>query len=450
MKTIAAKQAIKHHFSNFLAKLRKSLFVKNVLIVMTGTALAQIIGFALTPIISRLFSLADFGIFGSFSSISSIIAAGATLEYSQAIMLPKEKEYAINLLAFSFLCTFAVGFLCLMFCLINPLAVNALMKTDGVWALALLIVASTVAGVNQSCQAWAVRVKAFRHTSASQVIRSISSNGLKIGFGYFKVGAAGLIVSNIVAHILASINLFRVLLPDFLALRGFVRWGLMKRLAKDYRDFPMYSASQNVLNALSVGLPILLLARFHGIAVAGAYAFGINILQVPMDLILSALRQVLFQKASETQHQSGSLATLYVKTTAGLFAITLLPSLIFFMWAPQIFSWIFGSQWYMAGELARSLVIWLAFVFCNLPAVLFARIIRIQRFVFFYNLVLLAARSLALVLGGLYLNPLHTVMAFALVGAAMNVFLIFWVGRAVIRKEGHTSVERIRDYLIGK
>ena len=415
---------------------------------MTGTTLAQVIGFALTPIISRLFSLSDFGVFGSFSSVSGVIAAGATLEYSQAIMLPKEKEDAINLLAFAFLCTFAITFLCLIFCLVLPATVNNLMKTKGVWALALLVLATLVSGANQLWQAWAVRVKAFKHTSASQVIRSISSNGTRIALGYLKGGALGLMVSTILGNVLASINLVRVLLPDLSALRSRVRWARMKRLAKDYRDFPMYSASQNVINALSSGLPVLLLAHYYGIPVAGAYAFGLSALQVPMSFILTALRQVLFQKACETQHHGGSIAVLYIKTTAGLFVMVLLPSLILLIWAPQLFAWIFGSKWHLAGELARSLVIWLAVVFCNLPAVLFARIIRMQRFVFFYDLALLAARSFVLVLGGLHFSVLQTVMLFALVGAVMNAFLIFRVGRAVMKKEGSANIGQLRDFLM--
>ena len=415
---------------------------------MTGTALAQVIGFALTPIISRLFSPSDFGVFGAFSSVSGVIAAGATLEYSQAIMLPKEKEDAINLLAFAFLCTFSITFLCLIFCLALPAIVNSLMKTKGIWALALLILATLVSGANQLWQAWAVRIKAFKHTSASQVIRSVSSNGTRIALGYLKSGALALIISTILGNVLASINLVRVFLPDLSALRSRVRWARMKRLAKDYRDFPMYSASQNVINALSLGLPVLLLTHYYGIPVAGAYAFGLSALQVPMSFILTALRQVLFQKACETQHHGGSIAALYVKTTAGLFAMVLLPSLILLIWAPQLFAWIFGSKWHLAGELARSLVIWLAVVFCNLPAVLFARIIRMQRFVFFYDLALLAARSFVLVLGGLHFSVLQTVMLFALVGAIMNAFLIFSVGRAVMKKEGSANIGQLRDFLM--
>jgi O-antigen/teichoic acid export membrane protein len=448
MEAISTLKTSKFQLKHFLTRLRKSAFVKNVLVVMTGTAAAQIIGFALSPIISRLFSPSDFGVFGSFDSVSTIIAAGATLEYSQAIMLPKEKKDAINIFFVSCLCTFAVGFLCLTFCLLAPATVNGIMKTSGLWALGLLVLATLANGLNNSCQAWCVRVKAFKHTSASQVIRSLSSNGSQIGFGYFKAGAAGLIVSNVLADMLASLNLIRVLIPDLLAFRRFIRWGRMRQLAKEYRDFPMYAASQNVINALSSGLPVLLLTHFYGIVVAGAYAFGVRILQVPMGFVLRALRQVLFQKAGETQHQGGRLAPLYVKITLGLFGLAFFPSLVLFIWAAEIFTWIFGSQWQTAGEFAQSLILWLMFYFCNLPAVLFARLIRIQRTIFFYDLVLLAARFLALVFGGFYLSASQSIMLFSLVGAVMNAILILLVGHAVMKKEGNNNWRGIRDFLM--
>lgn len=71
-----------------------------------------------------------------------------------------------------------------------------------------------------------------------------------------------------------------------------------------------------------------------------------------------------------------------------------------------------------------------------------------QRFVFFYDLVLLAARSSALVLGGLYLTVGQTVMLFALVGAVMNAVLIARVGYAVMKKEGAVTMDNLRDLLM--
>lgn len=422
-----------------LSKIRKSIFVKNVLVVMSGTAVAQIIGFSLMPIISRLYSPSDFGVFGSFNAVLTVIAAGVTLQYTQAMMLPKEKEDAINLFIISCITTAIISVCCLVVCLFAPGFLQGLMKAPNAWMLVLLVIAVTVSGLNKACQAWCVRVKAFKHTSASQVIRSLSSNGTQVGLGYLYGGSLALIFATILGDVLASLNLAWVALSDLKVHWVKISWTRMKQLAKEYRDFPMYSASQNVINALSAGMAVILLTYFYGIVVAGAYVFGARILLIPMGFVLRALRQVLFQKAAETQHQSGNLVSLYVKTTAGLFALALFPSLVLFFWAPEIFTWVFGSQWHTAGEFAQSLVLWMMVVFCNLPAVLFARLIRIQRTVFFYDLVLLATRVLTLVLGGLYLSALNTVMLFALVGAVMNLFLILLVGYYVMKKEGHTN-----------
>ncbi len=432
---------------NGFARLKNSAFVKNVIIVMSGTALAQIIGFALVPVISRLFTPADFGVFGSFNAVVGVISAGITMEYSQAIMLPKEKNDALNLFFISCFSTIIISFLCMLVCLMAPSYMLELMKAPGVWMLALLVFTILITGFNVTLQAWCVRAKAFKHTSVSQVIRSISSNGMQVGFGFFKTGPIGLIVSTILADLLASINLLHVFLSDSRKKAHEISWVRMKELAKEYHDFPMYSASQNLINALSSGLPVLLLTHFFSITVAGSYAFGVRLLSAPMGLLTRALRQVLFQKASETQHNGRNLLPLYTKTTFGLFAVGIFPALILIIWAPHIFALILGPQWYTAGEYARGLMVWMLFVFCNVPAVLFARIIRMQRTVFFYDLVLLAARISILAVGGLYLTALQTINLFSILGAVMNFFLIILVGYNIMKKEGGITWSNVYDSL---
>jgi len=402
---------------------------------MSGTALAQAIGFAMTPIISRLFSPADFGVFGSFSAILGVVGAGITLDYTQALMLPKERAEAANVLVVAILVTILISGATLLFTLFCPQLIQETMGLDR-WSLSpLLFLAALVSGLGQSIQAWCIRSKAFKRTSAAQVVRSLSSNGAQIGAGYLNTGPIGLITSTIIGASLSAASLSNVVIADLKRLQSNLRWDTMKRLAYEYRDFPMYSASQNVINALSSGLPVLLLTHFYGVAIAGAYTFGMRILQVPMGFVLTALRQVLFQKASETRNERGDLASLYGKVSIGLFILGLPPSIVITIWAPQIFSVLFGSQWLVAGEYARSLIIWLLFVFCNLPAVLFARLIRIQRAVFIYDCILLCARTTALVVGGLLLNASATVTWYALVGAFMNLALILFIGRKVKQAE---------------
>jgi lipopolysaccharide exporter len=443
LNTTSTIQFFKGQPRNILAQLKNSAFVKNVLVVMSGTALAQVLSFALSPIISRLYSPADFGVFGSFTAILGLVGAGITLEYSQALMLPKKKDEAFGLFVISCLFSFLTAVLCIVICLIAPGFIINFMKAPNAWVLVLLVIGVLTSGLNQTFQAWCIRVKAFKHTSASQVIRSFSANGMQIGLGYLKGGALALILAVTLGNMLATVNLAKVVLQDLKVLWRSIRWKQLWQLAKKYRDFPLYSASTNVIQSLSTGLPIFLLTHYYGIAVAGAYAFGIRLIQAPMELVLNALRQVLYQKASETYNEGGHLVPLYLKITGGLFAVGFLPSLILFIWAPQIFSWIFGAQWHTAGVFARSLVLWLLFLFCNLPAILFTRIIRMQNRMFFYNLTLLIARALALIIGGTYLLASQTVLLFSLVGAAMNVIYIIIIGFALMKMEGDTALKDI-------
>jgi len=271
---------------------------------------------------------------------------------------------------------------------------------------------------------------------------------MQVGFGFLKAGAVGLIISSVLADLIASINLLKVFLLDFNISTKTINKHKLKQLAKEYRDFPIYSASQNVINALSSGLPVLLLTHFFGIAIAGAYAFGVRLLAIPMSLITRAMRQVLFQKASETQHQGGSLIALYVKATIGLFSLGLLPTLILVVWAPEIFSFIFGAQWHNAGVYSRWLILWLLFVFCNIPAILYARLIRIQRIVFFYDMVLLAIRALVLVIGGYYFTAYQSIAFFSIIGALMNFSLIIMVGYYVMKEEVNVTWTNLYDALM--
>ncbi|MHC1725277.1 MAG: lipopolysaccharide biosynthesis protein [Syntrophobacteraceae bacterium] len=427
----------------FLRRLSESVFINNLFVVMSGTVAAQIIGFILTPVISRLFSPSDFGVFGSFEAVGTVIAMGVTLDYSQAIMLPKQKADALCVFALSCMSTFLIAGGCLIFCCAAPTLIHDLVKSPNAWVPALLVLSILVSGLNQSCQAWCVRVKAFKHTSASQVVRSLSCSGSQVGMGYFNGGPVALIISRILADILASINLLRVLLPDLISLRHLIRRERIKELAIEYRDFPCYSATQNIISALSQGLPVLLLTHFYGIAVAGAYAFGLRILYAPQGLVLTALRQVLFQKAAETASGDESLMPLYLKTTLALFCIALFPALVLFIWSPQIFTLIFGHQWLLAGEFAQGLILWMLFAFCNVPSVLFARILRMQQTVFFYSLFVLFVRSLVLIGGGMYLSSYSTILIFSLTGAALNFLLILIVGCALMRREGASSLRGI-------
>ena len=86
---------------NFKKFFLKSDFSKNVLTLMTGTALAQALPILISPILTRLYSDKDFGLFSLYSSIVMGILTIGSLRYNMAIVLPKKDEEAKQLVKLS-------------------------------------------------------------------------------------------------------------------------------------------------------------------------------------------------------------------------------------------------------------------------------------------------------------------------------------------------------------
>jgi O-antigen/teichoic acid export membrane protein len=99
-----------------MKKIVRSEFAANVLRLMTGTTLSQLITFMLMPILSRLYSPEDFGIYAFYTSMITLLVVFSTGRYELAIPLPKEKSDAWQILLLSFL--ILTGFSALVFFLV--------------------------------------------------------------------------------------------------------------------------------------------------------------------------------------------------------------------------------------------------------------------------------------------------------------------------------------------
>lgn len=413
------------------AQLRRRGFLQNLLVVMTSTGLAQFIAVCFSPVLSRLYGPGDFALYATFLSVAEVLGAVVTLQYSEALMLPDRDDHAAGLFwaAVGSTLVISLGFSLpwVLFPSWFAKGLNIGQTSGWLW---LVPVAAMVSGVNQTLTAWCARRKAFRRAATVQVGRSLVSNSGQSAAGAAGFGAGGLIGGGLAGDILASVGLFFLAIKeDAKALRTGASREEILAAAREHKDFALFSTPQNFLNAASQGAPVVLLIYYFGAAVGGVYAFAIRVLQLPMNFILSSLRQVLFQKLSEVYNQAGDLVGIFVKTTFALLALALVPACLGFVFAPQVFAWVFGSRWLLAGEYARWLLIWLVPGFCNLPAALVGRILRQQRSLMLFDLGLLISRVAALVLGGIYLSPLHTIIAFSIVGAVFNAWLILFVWR---------------------
>ena len=91
-----------------LIQIRQSEFLRNSAKLVAGTAIAQAISFLVTPMITRLYTPQDVGVFTFFISIAGGLGLIATLRYEMAIVPAKEEKDSVNVAFLSLFIAFAV------------------------------------------------------------------------------------------------------------------------------------------------------------------------------------------------------------------------------------------------------------------------------------------------------------------------------------------------------
>lgn len=394
---------------------------------MSGTLLGQILTFGATLITGRLFSPGKFGDLTFFVAWTGAFIVIASLRYEVAIMLPEDDTDAFGLLILSLT-------LCAAFSAIAGLGV----VLGRVWlscqfssvrlefVLMMSVVFVLASGWYQSLTYWSTRRKHFRGISVSQVSRAAVTAVIQVAAGISGANAEGLIFGLVIGQITALVLLvFQIWRAD-LAIAKSAQPSVMqlKTYAYQYRRFALFSAPQGLLNNVSQNIPVYLLSAFFGSSVVGHYGLAYRLLSLPSMLLGRSVWQVLMQRFSELYRARGNLAPLVVKSTVGLSALSIIPTLIVVLFGPQLFQFILGDQWGLAGQFGQWLALWLFFSFINTPAAVVVSVIDRLKMLLLWDILQLLLGIACITVGGLALNDLLAIATYSVVGVAFNLYLI--------------------------
>lgn len=407
----------------------KKKFVRNVIIVASGTAGAQIITMGFSPFITRLYGPEAFGVLGTFIAILAILTPIAALTYPIAIVLPKDDKDAkmvaylsVKLSMFISVITFLILLLC------DDWLVKKLSLQEIQSLLYLIPIAMFFSSCQQVQTQWLIRKKQFHITAKVSVLQAIIMNVAKASIGYFYALSSVLISLTVIGYAVNFI-LLKIGVKGENEDISIIELNKTKfrEQAKRYKDFPLYRAPQVALNALSQSLPILMLASFFGPASAGFYSIGRTVLGIPSILIGKSIGDVFYPRISEAINNRENPTPLLIKSTLLLSMIGILPFGLVIAFGPFLFGFIFGSDWVVAGEYARWLALWSYFGFLNRPTIAAISALKLQKFFLLYEVISVLLRGSSLFLGfWVYGSDTISVVLFSISGVLLNVFLIFY------------------------
>ena len=405
----------------------KSEFNRNILTLMTGTTIAQAIPIAISPILTRIYTPEDFGIFAIFLAITLIIGSIANGRYELAIMMPKKDEDAINIFALGFIITTSLSLLLLVLVLIFQKYFIFLLKNEeiGVW-LYFVPISVFFFGIFNILNYFNNRKKNYKDISNANILKSIVAAIIQLSIGFIQQGATGLISGQIISQFFANTKLLKNIIKDKVLISKITKKKIIA-LAKRYKNFPKYSMPSGLLNITSLQVPVFLLGAFFNIAIVGFYSLSYRFISLPMSIIGSSIGQVFFQKSSELKNDKKALKKITLETYKKLFKIGILPFAIITVFGDYIFAFVFGKDWIVAGEYAQLLAIWILFLFIHSPITNLFSTLEKQKDALLFNIIIIFSRVLILFFGGYFLKDIYiTIFLYSAVGVFLNLSMLFY------------------------
>ncbi len=148
------------HFQSKIFKILKiSDFGINITTMVMGTAFAQILTFAVSPLIARLYSPEQQGIFAIYIAAITFVGPIASGTYEQAIVLPEKDQDAQDLFSLSLIILTFVSLAILVLSIVNYILniIKDLNQTP--WFLIPINI--FLLGLFQISQSWQTRNKNF-------------------------------------------------------------------------------------------------------------------------------------------------------------------------------------------------------------------------------------------------------------------------------------------------
>lgn len=420
-----------------------SSFAANVLTMMTGTAVAQVIPLLASPLLTRLYTPTDFAVLAVFVSLAGPLFVLGTGRYELAVMLPASEQDAADVawlaLGLSGVIALALGGVVWLFH--QPIAALLGNPAVSTWLYGLPL-AVVLNAICQVCNYWFNRHQQYRQMAGVAVTQQGSGAAAMIALGW--AGASGGLVAGTLAgqSVAAGVSAWRALRWDG-APFGAPSPRRLRNAAFRYRQFPAFNLPYSLMASFASGFVVLALSTFHHIAAAGFLGLARRMVLAPVTLLGASLGQVFFKEAAV----SFGTQRLENLTNRLLIAIAEIgvPCFAFFaFWAPDAFAIIFGEAWREAGSFAVAfLPVAFCFLFTSWPERIYEiaqkqhRALTIQ--------VIADVVCMALVWGLLQggIAPVKAVAAYAIVNTVYHAVYLYFVFRtAGFRTKGLSNLLR--------
>jgi len=336
-----------------LAKLYQSSwnssFFKSVAILVSGSALAKVAPLLASPVLTRLYTPADFGLVAVFIAVLSSLSPIICGKYEVAMVLPKSETEGKELLGISFGVATVISLTSLFVVVLfkeNILTfLDASNLENWIYLLPLMLF---LTGAMSAMIYYANRRTDYGRMAKGKMMNSFFITVTSIALGFLGAGFEGLLAGFFSGALCATTYLLFLYRSELTS--DLLVWGKEKvALMKQYREFPIFNATTGLLDGVTLAMPVFFLTNYFSGAIVGYYALLLRVADTPLSFIASSVSEVNLKKTADLVNEQTDLRSHLLKLTLGLSAIVLFPAIILTIFSPTIFSYVFGEEWRESG-----------------------------------------------------------------------------------------------------
>lgn len=378
---------------------REGRLLHDTVVLSSGMLVAQAVMLLVAPIWSRLYSPTDFGLFGLWTAVSSIVSMLLTLRLETGIVVSQDDVHARTLaqVCLWLACTCATALILLT--LAVPRHWIQVVGLDSLgFLLQLAVIGGALSAALGTLQSVANRNSNYRWMSLSR-----GGGGLVTAFGGVILGfvgvGSGLVVSQLVAVAVGLLVIMLGLGKGFRFWAPSVGFAQVRKTIHEHADAPRFLWPAALLDVLTQQLPLLLIAKLYEHELVGYFSLAWRVIAVPLFMISGAAGSVFFQRMSACSDKPHEMRELLLKSWRTFALLGAVPCTLLLLWGKPIFGWVFGSEWESAGGMASVMapMLWVMFISSATSTSLI--VLRLQKWAPIFGLAMLVYRPLAFWIG---------------------------------------------------
>ena len=330
----------------------KSLYLRSILLLTSGSMLGQVIGFVGSMIMTRIYTASEIGIMTTVVSFSGIFAPVINGRFDFALVKEQRDKYIFALVKLSIYIGVFLSLFISLGSFIYFTGIDGFISPFMSIVFVFFILA--IQAFSNVFKSYNNNIGDFKTMTSVIVMRRFAEEVSMTVFGLLGWKAIGLLVSRVIGQYFGMKREIKNIKKSFINILSVQRKDMVEAYNIHKRQL-YYSAPAALMNAGSYSLISLVIGKFFGLEVLGVYAISFAVLGLPLSVISGNVSKVYFSEASKEYAKKGVFNESTNKTLIFLIFFAIILFFVMYYLFPMIVPFIYGDKYEMSGFMIRIL-----------------------------------------------------------------------------------------------